>query len=536
MKSKQYLIAGSLLTLAVIMAMLLRIQLRQTVVGSGISARELEQMEAELEFCSDPELRILCNGETIPYDAGNDTYYLPQTTDSRWIWETKFSSSVEGMEVYWLEDTYWENIENAIADGHEFSFIVTDGQTAQKGKIVFTGLPMLNLERLETLEEDYFYCKVTVLDPFHNDSGRYEITNCYGYYDLRGKTSRVFPKRGWNLDLVQEDGSQFKMSMMGLREDDDWKLNALYSDATKIKEMVCMDLWNEIAEQTETPYDAGTDMEFFELVVDEEYNGLYGMMEQIDFQQLSLDKNEDLLYKGYSWPEESDIHVQDYNGRGIYCGQVIKPGNQDITQETWQPIIDYIEATNFDYTEEATDTEQLYTYVQEHMNLENLLNIDLYVQALYGYDNKYKNLYIAADCQADGDYTLWKLPWDLNYTFGDRFLLEDDNRTEYHLEWSQEVMKEFMATEVLLESGNQEFAVALNEKWKELREGILSLENVQEIAESHMESLMYSGAFARDAKKWPESAHDASLEPMLEFHGSRLEFLDEYYASFLNEK
>ena len=165
------------------------------------------------------------------------------------------------------------------------------------GKMVFTGLPILNLEKLETLEEDYFYCKVTVMDPFHNNSGRYEITHCYGYYDLRGKTSRIFPKKGWNLDLVNEDGTSFHMEMMGLRKDDDWKLNALYSDETKVKEMVCMDLWNEIAEKTESPYDAGSDMEYFELVVDDEYQGLYGMMEQIDFKQLSLNRDEDVLYK-----------------------------------------------------------------------------------------------------------------------------------------------------------------------------------------------------------------------------------------------
>ena len=366
--------------------------------------------------------------------------------------------------------------------------------------MVFTGLPILNLEKLETLEEDYFYCKVTVMDPFHNNSGRYEITHCYGYYDLRGKTSRIFPKKGWNLDLVNEDGTPFHMEMMGLRKDDDWKLNALYSDETKVKEMVCMDLWNEIAEKTESPYDAGSDMEFFELVVDDEYQGLYGMMEQIDFKQLSLNKDEDVLYKGYSWPEEDDRYVEDFTNRGHYSGQVIKPGNQPITSENWQPIVEYIKATNFDYAEESVDADVLYEYVQEHMDLENVLNIDLYIQALYASDNLYKNLYISADRKSNGDYTLWKLPWDLNYTFGEDFLLEEDDRTIYNLEWSQEIMPDFMITEILLKSGNQEFTKALNAKWQELSNGILSTQNVKKIAEEHRELLCKSGAILRDGK------------------------------------
>ncbi len=535
MSKKIYLFFISLLLILFATLVLLGMQLQQTVAGSMISSKELRSLKEELCLIEDSELRILCNGEEIPYDEECDTFYLPQVSSRQWMYEMKFSALEDNTEVYWCEDPYWKNMEDAIAEGHAFDFVVTDNKTLRTGKMVFTGLPILNLEKLETLEEDYFYCKVTVLDPFHNDSGRYEITHCYGYYDLRGKTSRIFPKRGWNLDLVNEDGTPFHMEMMGLRKDDDWKLNALYSDATKVKEMVCMDLWNEIAEKTESPYDAGSDMEYFELVVDDEYQGLYGMMEQIDFKQLSLNKEEDVLYKGYSWPEEDDRHADDFTNRGHYSGQVIKPGNQEITLETWQPVIEYIEATNFDYAEESVDTDALYSYVQNYMDLENVLNIDLYVQALYASDNLYKNLYIAADRKNNGDYTLWKLPWDLNYTFGEDFLLEEDDRTIYNFEWSKEIMPDFMITEILLKSGNLEFAKALNEKWQELRNGTLNIQNIKKLAEEHRELIYNSGAILRDAAKWPESPNDSSLDQMLEFHDSRLEFLDEYYDSFLKE-
>ena len=534
-KKKVSMLLCSLLLLLIVLLGLLGVQLQQTIVGSMISKRQLENLKSSLTMAEDSQIGILCNGEKIPYDKENDLYYLPQIDSGRWLFEMKFSVPEDKMEVYWCEDPYWKELERAIEEGHEFSFVVTDHEVLKTGKMVFTGLPMLKLEKLETLEEDYFYCEVTVLDPFHNDSGRYEFTHCYGYYDLRGKTSRIFPKQGWNLDLVNADGSPFKMEMLGLREDDDWKLNALYSDATKVKEMVCMELWNEIAETTQSPYDAGTDMEFFELVVNDEYNGLYGMMEQIDYKQLSLNKDEDVLYKGYSWPEEGDRYVEDFNARGNYCGQVIKPGNQEISKETWQPMIEYIKATNFDYEEETVSADALYAYIQEHMDLDNVLNIDLYIQALYASDNLYKNLYIAADRQNNGDYTLWKLPWDLNYTFGEDFLLEEDDRTIYNLEWAEEVMKDFMISEILLESENEEFARALNEKWQELRMGILSTGHVQEIAEKYRTELDSSGALSRDMKKWPESPHEDSLEEILEFHERRLAFLDGYYASFLNE-
>ena len=142
-----------------------------------------------------------------------------------------------------------------------------------------------------------------------------------------------------------------------------------------------------------------------------------------------------------------------------------------------------------------------------------------------------KKIYITADRKSNGDYTLWKLPWDLNYTFGEDFLLEEDDRTIYNLEWSQEIMPDFMITEILLKSGNQEFAKALNAKWQELSKGILSLENVKKLAEEHRELLCKSGAILRDAEKWLESPHSNSLNQMLEFHEKRMEFLNDYYTS-----
>ena len=78
--------------------------------------------------------------------------------------------------------------------------------------------------------------------------------------------------------------------------------------------------------------------------------------------------------------------------------------------------------------------------------------------------------------------------------------MEEDDRTIYNLEWSQEIMPDFMITEILLKSGNQEFTKALNAKWQELSNGILSTQNVKKIAEEHRELLCKSGAILRDGK------------------------------------
>ena len=290
MKKKLYLILGSFLTLLICVGLFWGVQVKNAVMVSVISEEKQEVLLDEKEFSQNLEFQLLFQGERVPYDAISDTYYLPLMTDEKWLWGDYFSLSREDLRLQWCEDPYWDKMEEAIAEGHAFSFFVSDDLSVRKGKIVFTGLPMMRLEKQQILGDYYYYCKVTVFDPFHNSGGLYEITNCYGYLEIRGRTSKAFPKKGWDLDLVKENGQPYKTNLFGLREDDDWKLNSLYPDATKVKEMICMELWNSLAEQTESVCDTGTNMEYFEMLMDQEYAGLDGAMEQLDYKQFSLNK------------------------------------------------------------------------------------------------------------------------------------------------------------------------------------------------------------------------------------------------------
>lgn len=531
MKKKFCLITGSLLMLIIFVAVFLGMQLKNAIIISAISACQKEEVLQTLVASEELEYQLLYKQEPVPYDERTATYYLPQTTEEDWLWEDVFSLSEETLRLQWCEDDYWKDMKTAIAEGHAFSFLVSNETHVEFGKIIFTGLPMMTIERQQTLEENQYYCKVRIFDPFHNN--RYEVTKCNGFLELRGRTSKAFPKDGWDLELYRENGTSYKTSLFGLREDDDWKLNALYPDASKVREMVAMELWNQMAEQTESAQDAGTNMAYFELMMDEEYTGLYGAMEQLDYKQFSLNKNEDMIYKSYAWPLER--HPEFYALEQELYGHLIKTGGRAISESLWGPFEEYVLAAGYHMEEINCDTEMFYQYIKDHMNLENFTNAELFVQTLYAYDNKYKNFYIAADLRDDGDYTLWKIPWDLNYSFGDRFDVEANALTIFNLEWSQELMTGFMLSENLLESGNKEFIEFLNYKWKELKQGIFSVENVQRIAQENMEVLTESGAFARDAKRWPEGPHSTSLEEILEFHSCRLNFLEEHYTSYLNE-
>ena len=535
MKKKFYLMLGSILLFSAVLCIVLQWNHEKTIAASTIGMEQQAIFEELSDFPEDIGISLLFQGVEVPFDRQKQIYYLPWNTKVDCVNQTGFSLSVNQLELFWCEDSYWEDLEEAIAQGHEFTFYVSDGSMARKQKIVFTGLPMMKLDTIEVTDEETSFCKVTVYDPFHHENGVYELIGCNGYLRLRGKTSKSFPKKGFNLDLVKASGEAFKTNLFGLREDDDWKLNALYPDATKVREAVCMELWEELAAQTESVHDKGTNMEYFELFSDGDYRGIYGAMEQLDFKQFSLDQSEDVIYKGYAWPLEGNIDKATLHSAADYCGHWIKTGGQPISEELWRPFVEYADAANFMEQQEICDTEAFYEYVQAHMDMDNFLNLELYVQLLYAFDNKYKNLYIATDLQDNGDYTMFRIPWDLNYSFGDRYSVENTALTIYNKEWALEVMPHFMMSETLLAAGNEAFAQSLNEKWEELKKTVFATEHVRETAEYYLNQLTSSGAFERDRNRWPDGPHDTSLEEMLDFHDTRLNYLDQHYQSFLEQ-
>ena len=151
MKKKLYLILGSFLALIICVGLFWGRQLKNAVMVSLISDEKQEDLLNELELSENLEFQLLFQGERVPYDAVNDTYYLPMVTDEKWLWGDCFSLSGEDLRLKWCEDPYWKSLKDAIAEGHAFSFFVFDDQSARKGKIVFTGIPMMRLETQQFL-------------------------------------------------------------------------------------------------------------------------------------------------------------------------------------------------------------------------------------------------------------------------------------------------------------------------------------------------------------------------------------------------
>ena len=87
-----------------------------------------------------------------------------------------------------------------------------------------------------------------------------------------------------------------------------------------------------------------------------------------------------------------------------------------------------------------------------------------------------------------------------------------------YLEWP------FLDRLLKLDVGNIREKVAA--RWQKLRQDELSDENLKNMLDDCIHEVQDSGAFTRDAARWPDSRHDADYDGMKQFMKERTEFLD----------
>lgn len=492
----------------------------------GIQRRnEVESAEP----VSDGYLQI--NGVRAPYDSKSDVWYVPQAPDSEdWVGELSWSN---GAEVFFCEDEMLQNKADSLADGHIFTLQIEGHGTAN---VVFTGMPAvaMHTEGSKPVEgEKYaelFNGRFSFFDPTgQSGSGsdnanviQYAVIGADATWHARGSTSMYFPKTSWRIELHDDEGENLNVPLLDLRDDDDWILLSLYNDDSKIRDKMSLDLWNAIASGTDYNCE-GTHMRYVEVFVDDEYQGLYGLLEPIDQKTVGLNQETDYLYKTIDWycPTNSEMFaIRSATSRSF----TLKWPKEYNNGAQWQPMRDYISI----YYNDVNSTNVL---IQEkRLNLPNAIDYALFVNATTAIDNTFKNAYIWAKSENMGAMSMYvfnKIPWDLNYTWGEAWI-DGPNYTYFNPDLYNANM---MPGDVnsLIYRDYETLAPMIKERWTELRETVMS----DEALLGHMEELRAyldsTGAFTRDTERWPSSGNDPDLTEMKEFFEKRYTYLDEFY-------
>lgn len=487
-------------------------------------SRQSEAMEIELKFA----------GEALAYDSAGKTFFLPLSMESE-EWEKGYFQATEGIEVLFAEDFTKADKLSLLAENRSIPFYAVSENGYEIYYLKLTGLPVIAFWGTEHLTESgEILFEMALYETEHSSDW---VTKCLTTSTLRGNTSLSYEKKSLRLKLKQqaEDGSFEKenKNLLGIRDDDDWILNSLYADNTRIRDKLAMDLWQEVGAD-KNPYGRsfGVTGEYVEVIVNEAYAGLYLLTHPIDRKQLGTDKvstqlatGEDVIERIYkkkyssAWIAEDfvgdlpDPNQLDYRG-GFYVKGDTVLGNE----AEWEPLYDMASCVEAD---DETFKEQ----IEQLADVSNIVDNWLFFQAIAGYDNENKNVYYVS-LQKGSDSYGYFIPWDMNISFGALYA-----ENEYYCTESIKELETIIAFQpgmrvVELDAAGGKGLVA--EKWRQWRDDVFATSHVLERMEALKAQIVGSGAMAREKERWPNGNADEDITFMKDFTAKRLAFLDAY--------
>lgn len=104
-------------------------------------------------------------------------------------------------------------------------------------------------------------------DAFNNYNGKITI-------EFRGSSTQGFPKKQYGFSTVDANGAELNVPLLGLPPENDWILNAPYTDKTMIREFLTYNLAREMGK-----YASRT--RYCEVVLDGQYQGVYILLEKV---------------------------------------------------------------------------------------------------------------------------------------------------------------------------------------------------------------------------------------------------------------
>ena len=467
-------------------------------------------------------------GHTLVYDHSNDRYYCPLPL-------SVFNTSLPVTVTFSLKDG-WQRLclgSETIGSGNSYTIsnIVastpltvtvyrTDGSTLSK-KVFFTSLPVVSIYGSFGDEYSEGYIQVTepeVQHPLFSMKAKWRggITN--------GSDKH---KRNYHVKLKDADGAKLDHSFFGLRNDNSWILEACQVDMSRVRNRVITDLWNDFSTP---PYYAdrepkartGSRGRFVELLLNDEYRGIYCMTENMDRKQMKLAKYDEatgtmhgMLWKSKDWSYA--VFMGHNSNSNSYPGTA--PRNYNNNSESWDQY--YVKYPDFDDVR-PTDWQTLYNavkfvctssdndfrnHVAEYFDLPLLTDYYILMETILSTDNHGKNMFFACYDQQESPMVTFGV-WDMDATIGQRWsdayyhsnLMQPEQ--DYATYITNNEHGDYNLFRRLRLTNAEDFNMRVRLRYKELRQNWLSTESILNRFRQQLAEFKTAGADKREYAKW----------------------------------
>jgi hypothetical protein len=462
-----------------------------------------------------------------------------------------------------------------VSNGENFNFgqvlatgkfpieIRNNSSVVASGTIYFSCLPLVQIYSEGYIGSVYNQAGLVVIEPKKSDKAEIVRMNI----KIRGAFAAGLRQKAYAIKLKDTDGqTSIDRSFFGLRNDNNWILDAMYIDPARMRNRVSTDLWNDFSVKpyyfsSEPTLVNGTRGNFTEVFINDSYQGLYCMTEKIDRKQLKLKKlNDEVspavprgeLFKGKDWDSgtfggnlywDGVAHTMSttYNNRSTWWSgfEAKYPKLDDGEPLNWKPLVDAITVSSY-LMSDAT----FKSLVATHYDLPVFLDYYLFIELMLASDNHGKNTYFSVYDQTVS-HKVTITPWDCDGTWGRRWegssnLTVANQDLDNFISFYEHAQNNLFIR--LKSLDYDDYKNKLKNRYRELRGNHFSHDKLMKRFEQYYDLFVKSGAATRERSKWGVGDFKNEMSFLSTWIANRLTYLDNQYLggayvsySFVNQ-
>ena len=383
-----------------------------------------------------------------------------------------------------------------------------------------SNLPIVIIDTFGQSIKDEYRIQANMKIVYNGEGKRNYLTDSPNNYDgwidieLRGSASLTYPKKQYRFETQDLSRNNLNASLMGMPEENDWILYGPYDDQSLIRNVLAYQLSNELGR-----YASRT--RFCELVLNNDYRGLYVLLEKIkrdknriDISSLdALDVTGDAVTGGYifKFDKEKGENVGGWwSNRGIFYqyhypkADEILPGQKNYIRDFMSQFESAMTKPNISDPDEGypkyIDVE---SFVDHFILCEYCKNIDSYRISNYMYKDR----------DSKGGKLNEGPIWDFNLAFGKTWFTEDAYRVdEWEIDHNRYKPNDWPKVPFWWErlGHDPEFGRSVKARWNQLINSTLNEDYVYQMIDGLVDSLQE--ARIRNFERWPETAKNHSYE------------------------
>lgn len=350
----------------------------------------------------------------------------------------------------------------------------------------------------------------------------------------RGATSLGYQKKSYAIKLKDAEGNKLNVSLLGMRSDNAWILDAMTPDKARMRNRVSNDLWLDFARKPyyydqEPTLVNGTHGRFVEVYLNNEYQGLYCLTEKIDRKQLKLKKFNGNTVRGALYKLES------YNAMKIDDEAKYAYDNSKSTWDTWQmqypdvedgEPIDWAPLANTIHWITFASDDAVNDSLDKVFDLPVWIDYFLMVDLMLGDDNTAKNFFTYFYDITQDNQKMSVAPWDMDATWGRDWqantLSAQKETNLYHM-----LQYHFLYTRT-------DSAQIYGPRYRQLRQTFFSANRLKRYFRTYFDLFRSTGVARREEERWSgidgiDIDFNAEEQYIYEWIDQRLAFLDAYY-------